>query len=340
MLHRAKLHVPVKVEPTLRCNYCDYTWPALLPGACVIKCPACRKITLLLEANAEGVIPFGDCDLLGEVGQGANAAVCRARRQQTGEIVAVKLFLSVNQSDEHALREFKRESEIAARIIHPHIVRLFEGGEVDGVPYLVIEFVDGLNTAQWLLRRGPLPVNDVFAIGEDVCAALDYVWSNYLMIHRDIKPQNIMLAGKDRQVKVCDFGMVLPHEQASVDLNAVEGTPYYISPECIQEGAYQDNRSDIYSLGATLYHLIAGQPPFDYASLMDVVQARIKEPAPDIRAVVPGVSAAAADVLRTMMSRDTDDRYVTAAECCEDLRRVRQGKMPQLVDRLRPRVNQ
>jgi serine/threonine protein kinase len=124
-----------------------------------------------------------------------------------------------------------------------------------------------------------------------------------------------------------------------VDINAVEGTPYYLSPECVTDGAYQDNRSDIYSLGATLFHTIAGVPPFNYDSLEDVIYARLREGAPDIRDVCDWVPSVVADVLRTMMAPDPEDRYVTARECLHDIERVRDGRRPLLVDRSRPKVN-
>ena len=292
-------------------------------------------------AQADGkALTFDNYELIEEVGQGANAAVVRARDPADGSHVALKLFLTVggDTHDEHSIKEFTRESEMVMEIVHPNIVRLIKGGELHAIPYLVIEFVDGINMAQYLEQCDCVDPYETMKIGEEVCDALDYVWSGFMMIHRDIKPQNVMLTA-DGTIKVCDFGMIVPHEQAEIDLDAVEGTPYYISPECITEGSYQDNRSDIYSLGATLYHLIAGAPPFDYNTVLDVVEARVKEPPPDIRDVKPDVPEGIAQVLLTMMAQSPEDRYVTAAECLEDMRRARHGERPHLVDRNRPKVN-
>ena len=137
------------------------------------------------------------------------------------------------------------------------------------------------------------------------------------------------------------YSMVVnpPEQIATVDISAVEGTPFYLSPESVTQDAYQDNRSDIYSLGCTLYHLIANEPPFCYDELLDVVDARTKEPAPDVRKVKPDVPGPVASVLLTMMAREPEDRYVTARECLEDLQRVIRNEAPLLIDPSRPKVN-
>jgi serine/threonine protein kinase len=166
-------------------------------------------------------------------------------------------------------------------------------------------------------------------VGIQVAAALDYVWSNHLSIHRDIKPQNIMVNNVG-DVKVCDFGMITNHEGAAVDVSAVEGTPYYLSPECITDGAYADNRADLYSLGATLYHTMADKPPFDLDSLLNVINARLENDAPDIRVDAPNIDPRISKILQTMMARDPNLRYVTAGECAADMERVRAQRQPLL----------
>lgn len=264
--------------------------------------------------------------------------VFRALKRTTNEIIALKLFHSDMASDNLSKREFFREVEFSVELQHDNIVKTILGNELDGVLYLELEYIDGINLAQYLEQFGAMDGYDALNIGTNVCYALDFVWSSYLAIHRDIKPQNIML-DKNGNVKVCDFGMVTAHENASVDISAVEGTPYYLSPECITEGAYQDNRSDIYSLGATLFHVITDVPPFDYDDLMEVVKARLTEDPPRIEEYVPNVDPNIAAVIRTMMARSPDHRYVTAYECLEDMQRVKNRQPPLLVDTSRLKTN-
>jgi eukaryotic-like serine/threonine-protein kinase len=326
-----------------KCQHCRRPVEVeLSPMGGLFRCALCRKLNILLKTAASGAVVFKDCEILQEVGQGANAVVCKARRPiAPDDIFALKLFLFDHSVDSHATREFFRESDFLVRVEHQNIVRIIAGGEVNGIPFLEMEFVDGINMAQYMDRYGAMNQFEAFTVGSYVALALDYVWSNYLMVHRDIKPQNIMI-DKQGHVKVCDFGMVTAHEMAGVDLDAIEGTPYYLSPESISESAntYQDNRSDIYSLGTTLYHLIAGSPPFDYDTVVRVITARAEEEAPDIREVQPEVHEHVALVLQTMMARDPEDRYVTANECLQDMLRVKRGEKPLLVDRSRPRINQ
>jgi serine/threonine protein kinase len=322
------------------CQHCDQRVSVEMDGhGGLFRCPQCRSLNVLFERDTDGAIQFGDFIVMQEVGQGANAIVCKAQNQTTGETIALKLFYSETTVDSLSKREFLRENEFSKELEHENIVKTISGGECDGVLYLELEFINGLNLAEYLDEYGRMEISQALGVGEQVCQALDFVWSNHLVIHRDVKPQNVMVDAEGN-VKVCDFGMVTAHEQAMVDINAVEGTPYYLSPECVTDGSYQDNRSDIYSLGATLFHIIAGEPPFNYDTLESVIYARVREEPQDIRDFVPEASEDLALLLKTMMARDPDDRYVTAYECLEDVTRIRRGEKPNLVDKNRLKVNQ
>ncbi len=272
------------------------------------------------------------------VGEGANAVVCKARKETTGEIIALKLFHSVNGVESLSKREFLREINFSVELEHKNIVRTYRGDEVDGILCLELEFVDGVNLAQHLELNGRMEQLSALAVGVDISRALDFVWSNHLSIHRDVKPQNILI-DKENNIKVCDFGMVTAHEFGAVDISAVEGTPYYLSPECVTEGVFIDNRSDIYSLGATMYHLITDVPPFDYDSLEEVIHARLTEPPPDLRKELPDADENVAAIIMTMMATNPEMRYVTAFECLEDMQRVIKGEPPLLVDASRSKTN-
>ena len=322
------------------CQHCEQPVTVELGGhGGLFRCPGCRSLNVLFQRSSNGAIEFGDYLVFHEVGQGANALVCKAEKRSTGETVALKLFYSETEADTLSTREFLRENDFSQGIEHPNIVRTQAGGECDGILYLELEFVNGLNLAEFLEEYGRFGIDEALGVAEHVCRALDFVWSHHLMIHRDVKPQNVMIDAEGN-VKVCDFGMVTAHEMAMVDINAVEGTPYYLSPECVTDGSYQDNRSDIYSLGTTLFHIIAGEPPFNYDTLEEVVYARVRQEPQDIREFVPEASADLAALLKTMMARDPDDRYVTAFECLDDISKVRRGETPTLVDKNRLKVNQ
>jgi len=159
------------------------------------------------------------------------------------------------------------------------------------------------------------------------------------MIHRDVKPHNIIIT-TNGDIKLCDFGLTSAHGAAVSENKKIIGTPFYVSPEMVEMDSYQDNRSDIYSLGCTLFHLITGQPPFNYGSLLQVVQARLSEEPPEAIEFNPSISPGLSQVIQTMMARDPDHRYATASEVAEDLLRVRRGMEPKLVNPDRERLNQ
>ncbi|MFT5126807.1 MAG: serine/threonine protein kinase [Rhodothermales bacterium] len=320
------------------CFHCDDALPIKLDdGGALHRCVGCRKLNVILTERAP--LNFADYSLLEMVGLGANATVCRARKRSTGDIVAVKIFYAHRDISSHSRREFLRELEFARELVHPNIIATHNGGEHDDVLFLELEFFHGINLIEYLEQQGAMPQFAALNVGIKVAAALDYVWSNHLSIHRDIKPQNVMVNNAG-DVKVCDFGMITNHEAAGVDVSAVEGTPYYLSPECITEGAYADNRSDIYSLGASLYHTMAEKPPFDLDSLLSVINARLENEAPDIRIDAPDIDSHISRILQTMMARDPNQRYVTAWECAEDMQRVCNQQEPQLYNPDRDRRNE
>jgi len=313
----------------LACFHCDQDLETSLGKAGVMhRCGACQNLNVILTGEAP--LQFGDYQLWEIVGVGANAVVCRAVRSD-GKTVAAKVFYAHREINNHSRREFTREIEQARKLDHPSIIKVNTGGERNGVLFLELEYFDAVNLIEYLNIQGPMAIDLACEVGARAAEALDYVWSKFMIIHRDVKPQNIML-NSHGVVKVCDFGMVTAYESGEVDVSAVEGTPYYLSPESILDGAYPDNRSDIYSLGATLYHVVSGQPPFDLEEIMAVVHARLHQPPPDLRKVRADCSTPLAAVVYTMMARDPNYRYDTGFDCGEDLRRAGRGERPRLID--------
>ena len=321
------------------CQRCTHSNVVVLTNTGgIFRCEGCKFLNLVLIERSDGNLGFVNFSILEQVCKVANAVVCRAENISNSTIRALKIFYFA-ENEIHAQREFIRESVLATEIKHTNIVRTYSAGEVDGMPYIELEYVDGVNVSSYIEDTGPIEQMEAMSMASYICDALDYVWNSFLMIHRDIKPQNLLLT-YDGEIKVCDFGMITNHEASLVDLGAVEGTPYYLSPECISEGAYLDSRSDIYSLGATLYHIVSGVPPFDYDGLMKVVEARVKEEPPNVCKIAPYIQKNIGDVLLTMMAKDPTDRYVTFSECKADILRIVNGEDPILVNKDRHKANE
>ena len=323
------------------CEHCGRVYDSTLTrNGGLERCAKCNKLNLFLPEDELNHVVFGDYIILEKIGVGGNAMVVKAKHLQTNDIFALKLFFSDSESDEdHSTMEFLSEIEVASQLVHENIVRIYSGEERDNILYLVMEYVDGMNLAEYLETYGAMPPYDAMAVGIHTCHAMDHVWSNNLMIHRDVKPQNIMI-NSDGDIKLCDFGLISQHESAYEDNDTIIGTPYYVSPEMVDSSTYQDNKSDIYSLGATLFHIMAGVPPFNYGGLLEVLNARINHPPPKLSDFLPNLPPGLSEVIETMMSTDPDDRYITATEAAEDILRVRDGVRPQLVDKNREKLNQ
>lgn len=209
---------------------------------------------------------LGDYQILRKIGSGGMADVYAARQLQLQRDVAWKALRADSPSDDANLKRFQREAQAAARLNHPSIVQVYEFGETDGVHFIAQELVDGINLKQSLDRDGPIDAEQAIDILRSVAGALQ-VAHDAGVTHRDIKPENIMRGG-DGAIKVTDFGLarlLTQIDTSTANLTRAGltlGTPRYMSPEQIQ-GHAVDARSDLYSLGVTMYHLLAGSPPFD-----------------------------------------------------------------------------
>ena len=325
----------------LSCEHCGRVYDSSLNRSGGLeRCPKCDKLNLYIPKSNMSYIVFGDYLIEEKIGTGGNAIVVKAKHLATNDIVALKLFFTSKQNaDDHAASEFISEIEMATQLIHDNIVRIYSGGELDGIMYIVMEYVDGINLSEYLDSYGAMPPADAMSVGIHVCYALDHVWSSFLMIHRDVKPQNIMI-NTEGNIKLCDFGLVSCHEAAFSGDDSILGTPYYVSPEMVDGSSYQDNRSDIYSLGTTLFHMLCAVPPFNYGGLSEVLNARVKFDPPSLKDFSKNLPDGLAEVVQTMMAKDQEDRYATATEAAEDILLVKDGAAPKLVDKARQRTNE
>lgn len=246
-----------------------------------------------------------------ELGRGGMARVVAAHDTLLDRPVAVKLLTSTE--DPVARARFLREGRTAARVHHPAAVAVYDTGEVDGQPYLVMERIEGTTLSQRLREQGPLEIDEAVAITAGVLEALDAA-HRAGMVHRDVKPANVFLPD-DGGVKLGDFGIAKALDDASSSLTAtgaVMGTPTYLAPELV-EGEQASSASDVYGVGCLLYAQLAGQPPFHEGGPVAVAYAHRHQPVPPIEAKRPDVPARIRAVLERSLAKDAASRYPDAA---------------------------
>jgi serine/threonine-protein kinase len=270
---------------------------------------------------------FGEYEILEELGSGGMGKVYRAKDVTLERSVALKTLAPGSANDPAFVERFLREARAVARLNHPNIVQIYNFGSVEGTWYLAMEFVDGPSLGQ-RLRSGRFSEAEVVRITRQVCQALALAHAEGL-VHRDIKPDNIMLTSRG-DVKLVDLGIAkrLDEDQSLTQTGHSMGTPHYISPEQIRGLKDIDARADIYSLGATLYHLVTGHTPYLGASGAVVMSMHLVEPLPDPRIYEPALSDGFCSVLRKMMAKKREERYADVAMLDVDLFRLHVGQTP------------
>jgi serine/threonine protein kinase len=222
-----------------------------------------------------------------------------------------------------ALERFKQEIRLARRIAHRNVVRTYDLGEVDGMYYLTMEYVEGTSLKQLIVSRGNLPVAVTLTVGKQLCRALEVAHAEGV-IHRDIKPQNIVV-DPSGFLKVMDFGIARlanrPQDKGLTEAGVSIGTPDYMSPEQLS-GAELDQRSDLYATGVVLFECLTGHVPFEADTPWALVAKHLEEEAPNPRVLNPEVPEALAAVILKAMAQDPAQRYASAAEMHDALARI------------------
>jgi eukaryotic-like serine/threonine-protein kinase len=269
---------------------------------------------------------FGDFRILRQLGQGGMGEVYLAEQVSLRRKVAIKMLKEHVAANPTALERFKAESKTVAQLSHANVVQVHTVGEHQGRRYMVLEYVEGMSLRDYLTRKGPLDVMIALSIMRQVAAALHRA-SEMGIVHRDIKPENILLTRKG-EAKVADFGLsrcfALDQPLDLTRSGTTVGTPLYMSPEQA-EGKVVDYRSDIYSFGATCYHMLSGKPPFGGSNAFEVALKHVREEPAALETTRPDLPAALCAVVRKMMAKKPHARYQSAHDLLKDVARVRES---------------
>lgn len=266
---------------------------------------------------------MGKCHLQKHLGEGGMGTVYLAHHLTLDVPVAVKVLPdTLAKRDRAFVERFLREARTAAQIHHPNIVQVLDVDCHRGLYFILMEFVDGETAGMRLRRKRQLSEREVVEIGLGVAAALEYARRKSI-VHRDIKPENILIS-LDGEIKLADLGLAkrVSGEMGS-DLTLRDqalGTPYYISPEQATNARTADHRSDLYSLGATLFHLATGRPPFVGTSSFHTMTMHLNTPAPELRAYRAELSMELAELIRALLAKNRDERPQSAGQVHRQLR--------------------
>lgn len=249
--------------------------------------------------------------LISKIGEGGMAYVWKAWDIQRQRLVAAKILKPEHSMSGVDIRAFREEERILEEIQHPNIVSAYDFDNGNGNWYFLMELVDGYSFDDLLKRKGSISQEDCLLICESVASALDYAWNDHGIVHCDIKPENIMI-NSEGVVKLTDLGIShrFEHQSPGSDDSHITGTPAYISPEQIYGDVELDCRTDIYSLGATLYHLSTGHLLFEGLSADDSMRAHCddNQKGPDVRTHNPTLSEGFAQLLEAMLVKNRDER--------------------------------
>jgi eukaryotic-like serine/threonine-protein kinase len=283
---------------------------------------------MLLAGRTDGFL-LGQYRILDQLGQGGMGRVFKAVHQTMNRIVALKVVTSQLVKTEQGRQLFLREVRAAARLMHPNIVTAYDANQVGDRHYMVMEFIDGPNLEQLVRGKGPLPVGQACDFIRQAAAGLQFALENH-MVHRDIKPANLLVqraagSARDSQcvVKILDFGLARLHQRPDdapgpntifTKENSIMGTPDFLSPEQARDLHKVDIRSDLYSLGCTLYFLLTGRVPFPGGSTLEKLVRHGTEEATPVERLRPEVPPAVAAIVRRLMAKRPEDRFQSPAE--------------------------
>ena len=263
-----------------------------------------------------GVIIGERYEVVSRIGSGGMADVYKAKDHKLNRFVAMKVLKPEFSADTNFIRKFQREAQAAAGLAHPNVVNVFDVGEDHGVNYIVMELVEGITLKEYISKKGRLTVKEATSIAIQVSMGLEAA-HNRNIVHRDIKPQNIIIS-TDGKVKVTDFGIARVATSNTISTNAM-GSVHYSSPEQVR-GGYSDFKSDIYSLGITMYEMVTGRVPFDGDTTVAIAIKHLQDEMVPPSKYVPDLPRSLEEIILKCTQKSPDRRYSTLAELINDLK--------------------
>jgi serine/threonine protein kinase len=257
-------------------------------------------------------------EIVDTVGSGGMADVYKARDKRLNRNVAIKVLKPEYSRDKSFVNKFRGEAQSAAGLSHPNIVNVYDVGDDDGLYYIVMELVEGITLKRFIERKGKLDVKEAVGIAIQIAQGMEAAHDNHI-IHRDIKPQNIIIS-RDGKVKVTDFGIAKATNSNTITSNAM-GSVHYLSPEQAR-GGYSDEKSDIYSLGVTIYEMLSGMVPFAGDNTVSVALLHIQGEAARLRDLDQSIPLSVDKIVQKCMQKRPERRYHSASELIADLKRA------------------
>lgn len=264
-----------------------------------------------------GILIGDRYEIIEKIGTGGMSDVYRAKDHKLNRHVAVKVLKQEFSENANFVAKFRSEAQAAAGLMHPNIVNVYDVGEEDSVYYIVMELVEGITLKKYIEKKARLSFKEAVSIAIQVSMGIEAAHNNHI-IHRDIKPQNIIIS-KDGKVKVTDFGIAKAATSNTITSN-VMGSVHYTSPEQAR-GGYSDAKSDIYSLGVTIFEMLTGRVPFNGETTVAIAIKHIQDEMPSPRDFVPEIPISVEQIVMKCTQKSPDRRYQSAAELIEDLKK-------------------
>ena len=256
-------------------------------------------------------------EILEKIGTGGMSDVYKAKCHKLNRMVAVKVLKQEFSENANFVSKFRTEAQAAAGLMHPNIVNVYDVGDENGIYYIVMELVEGITLKKYIEKKARLSVKEAVTIAIQICLGIEAAHNNHI-IHRDIKPQNVIIS-KEGKVKVTDFGIAKAATSNTITSN-VMGSVHYTSPEQAR-GGFSDEKSDIYSLGITLFEMLTGRVPFNGDTTVAIAIKQIQEEMPSPREYVPEIPISVEQIVLKCTQKSPDRRYQSMGELINDLRR-------------------
>jgi len=311
-----------------QCTFCSYHMRGITDSMLgrKVRCPDCEKTNHIKKDPYQNGRILGDFIIKRRLGVGSIGAVYFATQISLDRNVALKI-LSKEYSHSKGIQSFLKEARSAATLTHPNLVQSFGVGEEEGVCFMAMNFIEGETVKDKIKRDGKIGIDESLHITQQVAEGLFFAWSKSGLVHRDIKPENIMLT-KESAVKLTDLGLAINESEWDDEMD-ISGSPSYMSPEQLT-GEQIDTRSDIYSLGISLYQMLTGKLPFNGATLKTVARQHFYDPPKPLNKVDPMISTKVSNLVQKMVAKEPEKRFQNMEEVIQQIWKVRQSTAPDI----------